>query len=86
MIDELRKEIDKIDSEIISLLAKRIALSQKIGNEKQTTGADIHVKTREITVLDQVKLLGNQSGLDDAFITSLYQVVLTESRRVQGEA
>jgi len=83
MIDEIRREIDKIDSELISLLAKRMNLSNKIGNEKQGSGAEIHVKTREIAVLDQAKLLGDRAGLTDAFITSLYQVILMESRRIQ---
>ncbi len=51
--------------------------------KRELWGNNIHVKTREITVLDQVKLLGNQVGLNDAFITNLYQVILTESRRIQ---
>jgi chorismate mutase/prephenate dehydratase len=83
MINELRKEVDKLDTELISLLAKRMDLSRQIGNEKKESGEDIHVRTREITVLDQVKLLGDRAGLADAFVTNLYQVVLAESRRIQ---
>jgi monofunctional chorismate mutase len=85
MIDELRKEVDKLDAELISIIGKRMDLSRQIGEEKRESGEEIHAKTREITVLDQVKLLGNQAGLDDAFITNLYQTILAESRRVQEE-
>lgn len=84
MIEELRREIDKIDAELITLLSKRMEHSRQIGEEKQSTGEDIHVRTREIAVLDKVKLLGNREGLNDTFVVDLYQVILAESRRLQG--
>lgn len=86
MISELRREIDKIDAEIVKLLAKRMELSQQIGKEKQQTGEEIHVRTREIEVLDLVKLLGDQLGLQESFLTDLYTVILKESRQIQESA
>jgi chorismate mutase-like protein len=84
MIDEIRKQIDDLDEELIQLLAKRMDLSRQIGEEKQATGAEIHVKTREIAVLDRVKFAADQQGLSEAFVTDLYQVILAESRKTQG--
>ena len=84
MIEEHRKAIDKLDSELVRLLADRLELSRKIGEEKRSTGEEIHVRTREIAILDRVKLYGDQLGLDEDFLTSLYQVILAESRRIQG--
>jgi len=82
-MNELRKEVDKLDSDLITILAKRMDLSKKIGMKKEQTDEEIHVRTREITVLDQAKLLGDRAGLRDDFITNLYQVILAESRRIQ---
>ena len=85
MIEELRKEIDKIDSELIKLLAKRMELAVQIGNEKKTTGEEVHQKTREMRVLDTAKLLADSLGLSESFVTDLYALIFTESRKVQGE-
>lgn len=86
MIEDVRKEVDKIDVELVKLLAKRMELAAKIGKEKKASGMDIHQRTREVTILDQVKLLGDTLGLSDVFITNLYQVILIESRRTQETA
>jgi len=84
MLDDLRKEVDKVDAELIRLLAKRLHLSTEIGREKKATGVEIHQKTREMTVLDQAKLLANSLGISEAFITDIYSLILSESRQVQG--
>jgi chorismate mutase len=86
MIEDLRKQVDKLDASLIGLVGQRMELSRKIGKEKKQTGQEIHVKTREIAILDKVKLLGDRQGLSDSFVADLYQVILTESRRIQSEA
>ncbi len=84
MIQELNRHIDQLDGQIIQLIAQRMNLSRDIGKEKQKPGHEVHLKTREIEVLDKVKILGNAAGLDDAFITDLYQVILAKSRRLEN--
>ena len=84
MIDDLRKQIDLVDAELIDVLNKRMGLCKKIGDEKRGTGEKIQSRTREVTILDSVKLYGNRAGLDEDFVTNLYQVILAESRRIQG--
>ena len=37
-LDELRKQIDTVDRQIIDLFNERIAISRKIGNAKRLTG------------------------------------------------
>ncbi len=86
MIDDLRRQVSKIDSELIGLLAKRMELSVQIGREKKTSGIEIHQKTREVTVLDSVKLLANSLGLPEAFVTDVYTLIIAESRRIQDES
>lgn len=85
MIDDLRKEVDKLDSELVKLLAKRINLSVQIGHEKKAAGTEVHQKTREMTVLDSAKLQADSLGLSNAFVTDIYSIIFTESRRLQSE-
>jgi chorismate mutase len=84
MIDDLRKEIDKLDSELVKLLARRMDFSLQIGREKDESGTEIHQKTREMTVLDSAKLLANSLGLSEAFVTDIYALIFAESRRIQN--
>lgn len=86
MIDDLRGQVDKVDAELVKLLAKRMDLSVQIGREKKSTGADIHQKTREMAVLDSTKLLANSLGLSESVVTDIFVVIFAESRRIQGES
>jgi len=85
MIDNVRKEIDKLDSELVGLLTKRMALSAQLGREKKAAGMEIHQKTREMAVLDSAKLLADSLGLSESFVTDVYALILAESRRLQNQ-
>lgn len=85
MIEDLRKQVDALDIELIKLLAKRMELSAEIGKAKKESGMEIHQKTREMTVLDSTKLLADSLGLSEAFVTDIYTVIFAESRRLQNE-
>jgi|Deesub1362B_J571_1020462.scaffolds.fasta_scaffold00003_609 chorismate mutase len=50
-IRELRREIDKIDLELIKLLDKRISLAVKIGSIKKSLGISVIDVNREDEVL-----------------------------------
>jgi chorismate mutase len=51
-IESLREEINRIDREIIRLIAKRQAVAGKIAREKFARGLPIHDEERVKTVLD----------------------------------
>lgn len=86
MIEDIRKQIDRVDIELIHLLAKRMDLAATIGREKRELGEEVIQATRESVVLDKVKLVADTLGLSEAFITDLYTVILAESRRIQSAA
>jgi chorismate mutase len=86
MIDDIRKQIDRVDIDLMNLLAKRMDLAAQIGREKKVAGEEVLQATRESVVLDKVKLLADTLGLSEDFVTSLYTVILTESRRIQAQA
>ena len=85
MLDDLRKEVNKLDAELVKLLAKRMELSIEIGKEKKVLGMEVYKKTREIAILDTVKLLADSLGLSESFVTDVYALIFAESRRLQKE-
>jgi len=83
-LDDLRKEIDEIDSRLIELLAKRAKIAENIGRKKVDMGQRIEDKKRETAVLEKAKELARKEGLDEADIEAIYQKVIALSRNRQG--
>jgi len=83
-MDKLRKKIDKIDSRIIELLAKRLEFSRKIGKQKQKASRKIKDGKREKEILTALEKLSEKHALRPVFIKKLYVEVLKESRKIQS--
>ena len=64
-ITGLRKKLDEIDMELISLLEKRFNITEEIGEIKVKSGLPIAQKTREEEIL---------KGIDTRLMTSNYRV------------
>lgn len=82
MLKDLRKQIDEIDDEIVSLYLKRLKICQDIGKEKSKSGKNIEDKNREAEV---IKRLTADLGKEEAdLISTLYQTIFTQSKNVQS--
>jgi chorismate mutase len=57
-IDELRTEIDEIDSELVKLIQRRTALSNAIGSARKSFGGPRIVYSRELAILERFRSLG----------------------------
>lgn len=77
-IIELRKEIDKIDKEIVNLIIRRMEVSKTIGKSKEK----ITDKSREMTVIINA-LNTSEEKLEANFLRELFELVIAESKRVQ---
>lgn len=82
-IDELRGEIDGIDSEVIRLLCRRFEVVDRIARAKKALGVDIEDAEREQDVLKNCKSMA-KGALDDDFIEKFTALVLEQSKKVQG--
>ncbi len=81
----LRSEIDDIDLQVSTLLARRHELVVKIGKRKQSLGAQVHDDKREKFVLDRVAAQGKTSGAAH-FIKEVYDRILQLSRNAQSKS
>lgn len=82
-LEELRKEIDRIDDEIIMLLSKRKTLVKDIAVLKKTKNAPVFDKEREAQLMIRLKKKAKENGLDEDFISKLYSHILENSRDEQ---
>lgn len=57
-IDNLRKEIDRLDAEILAAVKRRAEISQAIGRTRMASGGPRLVHSREMKVLERFNELG----------------------------
>jgi len=78
----LRKEINEVDNQIIDLLEERFVLSRNIDSWKKRNKLPILDRTREKAIIqDRI----NKSKLNKDFVKDLFELILKESRRIQGK-
>ncbi|SIR75426.1 chorismate mutase [Williamsia sterculiae] len=59
-IDDLRKEIDRLDAIILAAVKRRTAVSKKVGRARMASGGPRLVHSREVKVLDRFAELGQE--------------------------
>ena len=84
-LERLRNEIDQLDSELLTLLNRRLELVGKIGALKKSVGLPVRDPTRELEILHGLTQR-NPGPMDDESIFSVFREVLAIARRHQGES
>jgi len=81
-LDELRREIDAIDEQLVRLLSERAECALQIGHEKKLAGMEVYQPARETEVLNHVQRI-NMGPLDDAAMKRLFERIIDEARRLE---
>lgn len=78
-----RDEIERIDREIIGLLARRLTLGKRTGELKRVAGLPILDPTREAAVIRRVTSVARDAGLPPEPIREVFWQIVGMSRRMQ---
>lgn len=84
-LDELRRRIDALDEQLVTLLSARAECALEVGREKKTAGLEIYQPSREADVLAHVQRF-NPGPLDDAAVKRLFERIIDEARRLERSA
>lgn len=84
-LEELRCIIQKLDNDLIELLAKRMAISTEIGAYKRDNNLTILQVSHWKQLVQSGVVTGELLGLPENFIKDLYQLIHDESIRIQTE-
>lgn len=76
MIDEIRKDIDKIDEKILDLLAERLKKVSLISKYKKENRIPKFQKEREEEILNRLKKIGK---LREEYIEDIFKRIIEES-------
>jgi monofunctional chorismate mutase len=83
-IEELRKEVDSLDIQIIQLMEKRLSISSQIGKIKQDLNLPTYTPEREEVIKNRISELVEDEKKKNR-ILKIYESILNESRAVQNE-
>jgi len=81
-IDDIRKEIDRLDTELLKIFNERAALALQIGEIKKQKGLAVYDPDREKRIFDRMRAC-NPGPLEDNAIVRLFERVIDESRRLE---
>ena len=79
-LEILRRQLDNIDREIVSLLGKRQAEVERVVSLKKAHNLPVYHPAREEDLLSQRRIQGAEAELDPDYIEDLYRRILRQSR------
>lgn len=82
-LNVVRKALDAVDMQLLTLLAERNALVTQVGEWKAAQGIPIRQPEREQAVYEARQAWGSALGLRDAYVLSLWHAIHEESCRIQ---
>ena len=81
-LHDLRKEIDQIDEQIMSLLSRRAEKAREVGKHKANTRAHYFTPEREQMVYKRLAAI-NQGPLPDESVRAIYREIISASRALE---
>lgn len=76
----LRKNIDAVDRQIISLLSRRKAEVEEILALKKAHNLPVHHPAREEDLISDRRRIGTETGLDPDYLEELFRCIMHQSR------
>ncbi len=81
-IDDYRKEINRLDSELLRIFNERASLALKIGEIKKELSIPVYDPEREKRIFTAISA-ANPGPLENDAIVRLFERVIDESRRLE---
>ena len=83
-LELIRKQIDQVDQELVSLLEKRMALVEQVVAFKKTSGKPVFDSKREEAIFEKVRSLIKNDQYQES-IVSTFSDILKHSRHYQDK-
>ncbi len=84
-LEELRSEIDKVDAELLEILALRLNFVSEIGKYKKENNITILQLKRWQNIIRERLADGTSRGMSEEFLRNMLELVHNESIRIQNE-
>ncbi|MFT5277480.1 MAG: chorismate mutase/prephenate dehydratase, partial [Granulosicoccus sp.] len=78
-LEEIRKKITSLDSDLLTLLANRQGLTNQVAKTKVKNQIPVRDQAREEQLLIRLIKQGQKVGLDPHYVTQLFHVIIEDS-------
>lgn len=85
-LETWRKQIDIIDTKVLTSLAKRMAIARKVGKFKKNQKISVFDKERWELILKSNLKKGKSLGLSEKFVKNLINLIHTYSIEIQKKS
>jgi prephenate dehydrogenase len=82
-LTRLRRELQRIDREIVDLIARRVQVARAAGAVKRSAGLPLVDLAREAAVVRQAATLASERGLDEESVRHVFWSLIELARGAQ---
>ena len=82
-LEELRRDIDRVDEVLVRLLNERARVACEIGRMKKAHGIEVYQPEREKQVLEHVRNVAVEGPLGPDAIARLFERIIDEARSAE---
>lgn len=75
-IEELRREIDRLNTEIVEKLSERVSVALRIGGVKRRHRVPVVDESREEEVYRQIRGLASERGIDPVGVERAFREIV----------
>lgn len=84
-LEAVRKEIEKIDMEILALIGKRVNLAEKVLESKKINGTSISDHKQNEIVINRALNAATEHNLDVGLVKEIFEILIRMSIERQNE-
>lgn len=84
-LEAVRKEIEEIDREILSLIDKRVDLAEKVLESKRINGTSINDRKQNEVVINRALNTATELNLDVGSVKEIFEILIRMSIERQNE-
>lgn len=84
-LEAVRKEIEEIDREILSLIDRRVNLAERILESKRINGTSINDRKQNEVVINRALNIATELNLDIGSIKEIFEILIRMSIERQNE-
>ena len=82
----LRDKVERVDAELVALLADRVELAHQVGAHKRENGLALLDAKREAAVLRRTGILAREAGLPEEAVRQLFWTIIGICRHAQEDS
>jgi chorismate mutase-like protein len=84
-ISQYRDELDRLDDQLLSVLAQRLNICREIGLVKLAAKMSVDQPDRVKYVKERAATVAEQLGVDSQFAVQIYDLIIEETCRIEDE-